>query len=125
MRLDIYTSVWYSDGMKPRLYSTVEAAAYLGVNPETLRYHIYDKQHIQADYTIGRDLAFLEETLDAFRQKHQAQGLTIKEAALYLGIDVTVVRYHVYTSKRLKPDGKRGTAMVFFLETLDSLKRRR
>lgn len=110
---------------KPKLYSTAQAAKYLGINPETLRYHIYNKQHIAPDYTVGREFAFLESTLDAFSALHQATGLTIQEAAEYLGVTVRIIRYHIYTSHRLRPDGKRGTKAVFLPETLDRLELRR
>lgn len=110
--------------MKPKLYSTAEAAAYLGVHLETFKYHLYDKRHIAPDYTVGRELAFLQSTLDDFLSQHQSHGLTIQEASEYLGVTVSVIRYHLYTSRRLKPDAKRGKQMVFLPETLDQLRRR-
>ncbi len=103
-----------------KLYSTQEAAAYLGIHLQTLRYHLYKQQHLQADYEIGGNLAFTQATLDAFRTQHQtADGLTMAEAAAYLGVAFTWVRYHVYTSKRIQPDGRRGNAWVFSITTLD------
>jgi hypothetical protein len=108
---------------KPRLFSTAEAAEYLGIHLETFKYHIYRMKHIEPDYVVGRELAFLQETLDQFRAKHQAKGYTMQEAAEYLGVSFTLLRYHVYNSKKLAPDGKRGNANTFSKETLDQFKR--
>jgi DNA-binding CsgD family transcriptional regulator len=105
---------------KPKLYSTAEAAEYLGIHLETLKYHIYDQKHIEPDYTIGRDLAFLQSTLDDFKAKHQAKGLTMKEAAEYLGVNVSWIRNHVYNTGKLVPDGKSGTTHVFSMATLEA-----
>ncbi len=107
-----------------KLYSTQEAAAYLGIHLQTLRYHLYDKQHLAADYEIGGNLAFTQATLDAFRAQHQtADGLTMAEAAAYLGVNFTWLRYHVYNSKRIQPDGRRGNAWIFTPATLDAARR--
>lgn len=107
-----------------RLYSTQEAADYLGIHLQTLRYHIYDKQHLAADYEIGGNLAFTQETLDEFRKRHQAaDGYTMAEAAAYLGVKFTWMRYHVYVSKRITPDGRRLNAWVFTQETLEAARR--
>lgn len=110
--------------MKPKLYSTAEAAEYLGIHPQTLKYHIYDQHHLAADYESGGNLLFLQSTLDSFRAAHQAEGLTMKEAAAYLGVNLTWLRYHVYTSKQITPDGRRGNQWVFSRQTLDDARQR-
>lgn len=106
-----------------RMYSTVEAAEYLGIHPQVLRYHIYTKKHLAADQTIGRELAFSQATLDEFKTKHQTgDGLTLKEAADYLGVERRVLYYHFRDTKKLVPIGKRGTSWVFSIESLDALR---
>jgi excisionase family DNA binding protein len=109
---------------KPKLFSTAEAAEYLGIHVQTLKYHIYEKKHLAADYESGGNLLFLESTLDAFKAQHQAEGLTMREAAEYLGVAFTWVRYHVHTSKQLKPDARRGKQWVFSKQTLDDARER-
>ena len=107
-----------------QLYTTAEAAEYLGVHPQTLKYHIYEKGHLSADAEKGGTLLFLQSTLDAFRAAHQTDGLTMKEAAAYLGVNLTWLRYHVYTSKQIAPDGRRGNQRIFSRQTLDDARRR-
>jgi len=105
--------------MKPKLYTTAEAAEYLGIHIQTLKYHIYEQQHLAADYDAGGSLLFLQSTLDAFKILHQSEGFTMTEAAAYLGVNPTWMRYHVYTSKKLAPDGRRGNQHTFSRQTLD------
>ena len=110
--------------MKPKLYSTAEAAEYLGIHPQTLKYHIYEKGHLAADYESGGNLLFLQSTLDAFKAAHQTDGLSMSEAAAYLGVNLTWLRYHVYTSKQIVPDGRSGNRWVFSRQTLDDARAR-
>ena len=110
--------------MNPKLYTTAEAAEYLGIHVQTLKYHIYEKGHLAADYDAGGNLLFLQSTLEAFKAAHQTAGLTMKEAAAYLGVKSTWLRYHVYTSKKLLPDGRRGNQWIFSQQTLDDARRR-
>jgi hypothetical protein len=110
--------------MKPKLYSTAEAAAYLGIHVQTLKYHLYDQQHLAADYESGGNLLFLQSTLDAFKAAHQAEGLTMQEAAAYLGVKLTWLRYQVYTAKDIQPDGRRNNQWIFTPQTLDDARRR-
>jgi hypothetical protein len=48
----------------------------------------------------------------------------MKEAAAYLGVGDTWLRYHVYTSKQIAPDGRRGNRWIFNRQTLDDARRR-
>ena len=110
--------------MKPKLYSTAEAAEYLGIHVQTLKYHIYEQKHFAADYESSGNLLFLQETLDAFRAGHQAEGLTMTGAAAYLGVKITWLRYHVYTAKGITPDGRRNNQWIFSRQTLDEARNR-
>jgi excisionase family DNA binding protein len=49
--------------------------------------------------------------------------LTTKEAAEYLGVDPGTIRYHLYTSKYLKPYKVIGRTLVFTHDQLDELKK--
>jgi hypothetical protein len=51
---------------EPGIFSTAEAAAYLGLKPASLRYHIYVAKDLRPDFTVGRTFAFTRETLDKF-----------------------------------------------------------
>lgn len=108
---------------KPKLYSTAEAAAYLGVHLQTLKYHL-QKEHLAADYEVSGNLLFLQSTLDAFKATHQAEGLPMQQAADYLGVSVRWLRYHVHTAKDIAPSGKRDNAWVFTPQTLDEARQR-
>lgn len=109
---------------KPTLYSTVEAAAYLGIAVVTLKHYLYDFDPplITPDYVVGRELAFREITLDNFKASQWPDGYTVDEAAVYLGVKRTWVHYHVYISKKLIPDGQRGKSHIFTQSTLDAAK---
>lgn len=105
-----------------KLYSTNEAAAYLGIHLQTMRYHL-KREHLNPDYEIGGHLAFSQSTLDKFRQRRQAEtGYTMVEAAAYLSVKFTWLRYHVYISKRIKPDARSGNAWIFTQTTLDAVR---
>jgi len=48
-----------------------------------------------------------------------AELYSTAEAAAYLGLTIDGVKYHVYQSRRLRPDKKVGHALIFTRETLD------
>ena len=53
--------------MPERLFSTAEAADYLGLKVETVKYHLYQSGYLQADVVLGRTLGFYQSTLDRFK----------------------------------------------------------
>jgi hypothetical protein len=55
------------------IYGTGEAAAYLGVKLETLRYHLYVAEDLELDGRIGEDdwLVSPRQTLDEFRERRR------------------------------------------------------
>lgn len=83
-----------SDEWEKRLYNMKEAADYLGMHEQTLRYHM-KKGHIKYDVEMGRMLIFFPETLDAFKaERREAAGITAREIAEIYDVDRTVVYYH-------------------------------
>jgi hypothetical protein len=52
----------------PKLYSTREAAQFLGIKEETVKYHVYTSQTLHPD-KIGHTLVFTEEELNRFKQE--------------------------------------------------------
>lgn len=52
------------------------------------------------------------------------QIFSIPEAAEYLGVVASVVRYHVYQSKYLQPDFRLGRELGFYKSTLDAYMRK-
>jgi excisionase family DNA binding protein len=60
--------------MPERLFSTAEAAEYLGLKVETVKYHLYQSGHLKADVVLGRTLGFYQSTLDEFKQNVPRPG---------------------------------------------------
>ena len=107
----------------PAFLNTAQASAYLGIAVRTLQWHVYEAKHLHPDAKVGGDCVFSQSTLDTFKQKHQADyGMTIHEAAAYLGMSVAWVRRHVYTTKLLQPCARRGSAAVFSRAAVDALR---
>lgn len=104
------------------IYSTREAAQYLEMEFSLFRYHLYEMRHIEPDYRIGRNLGFAQETLDTFKKMYRAEGYTLKQAATYLGVEVSWLRHHIFNTKMLVADAKRGKKAIFLKKTLDAIK---
>lgn len=64
--------------MREKLYSTAEAARYLGLSVATVKYHIYQAKDLSPDTTIGRNLVFTQATLDAFAANKRSPGRPAK-----------------------------------------------
>ena len=56
-----------SDEMK--LFSTIEAAEYLGKSVSTVRHHVYYSKRLHP-LRIGGTLVFTQEELDRFKREH-------------------------------------------------------
>lgn len=56
------------------LYSTSEAARYLGLSVVALKKHIYQIGDLIPDKKIGNALIFTQETLDMFQAKRKPVG---------------------------------------------------
>jgi hypothetical protein len=56
-----------------KLYSLKEAAEYLGLKPETVKYHVYQSGYLKGQL-IGKSLVFTQEELDEFKQRVPAPG---------------------------------------------------
>lgn len=107
---------------KQDIFSTVQACEYLGMSVTLLRYHVYETGHLEPDLKIANALAFYKSTLDEFKANYQMEGYTLKEAATYLGVSMNWVRHHVFDTKLLVADGKRGAKAIFSKTTLDAMK---
>lgn len=64
--------------MPKKLYSTAEAANYLGISVSALKYHIYFAEDI-AGQLVGRTLVFTEDELEKFNNTRRPQGRPRKE----------------------------------------------
>jgi excisionase family DNA binding protein len=60
--------------MPEQLYSTAEAAEYLGLKVETVKYHLYQSGYLKADVVLGKTLGFYQSTLDAFKESVPPPG---------------------------------------------------
>lgn len=49
-----------------KLFSLKEAAAYLGLKPETVKYHVYQSGYLKGQL-VGKTLVFTQEELDHFK----------------------------------------------------------
>lgn len=56
------------------LFSTAEAAAYLGMKLETVKYHVYVVKDLKPNKLIGKTLVFTQETLDEFMTRKRPVG---------------------------------------------------
>ena len=56
------------------IYSSKQAAEYLGISFATLKHHIYNTEKLKADKVIGGRLFFTEETLDTFKKEKRSRG---------------------------------------------------
>jgi hypothetical protein len=56
-----------------KLYSLKEAAVYLGLKPETLKYHVYQSGYLKGQL-VGKSLVFTEEELDEFKARVPVPG---------------------------------------------------
>lgn len=56
------------------IYSTREAAAYLGVQPVTIKFHVYVVKDLVPDKLIGNTLIFTRATLDLFKKIKRPSG---------------------------------------------------
>jgi hypothetical protein len=67
--------------MNAEFYSTRTAAAYLGVKPETIKYHVHVVKDLIPDQRLGNTLIFTRATLDRFRETKRPIGRPSKSAA--------------------------------------------
>lgn len=102
------------------IFGTTEAAAYIGVVPSVMRYHVYTSKNIKPDFRLGRELGFYKSTLDAYMKEYQSTDLTISEAAKYLGVTPDRIEYHYHVLDTIKPSGKRGKHVTFSRADLDA-----
>lgn len=103
-----------------QIFSTKEAARYLEMDFSLFRYHLYEMKHLEPDYRVGNNLGFSKETLDQFKAKYRSEGFTVTQAALYLGVKVSWIRHHMFNTRLLVADAKRGRKAIFFKKTLEA-----
>ena len=116
------------DETQPKIFSTVEAAAYLGRGIPSMKKLVFsDPPVIKPDGKIGPSVYFYQATLDKF-QAQQNEGLVVEDAAKYLGITVDLFKYYKYNhpdpEKRLHATGKRGWNNTYTTEYLDEMKKK-
>jgi len=63
--IGVYLAV-LSIAIPPRKYNVEEAAAYLGLEPETVRYHVYTSKYLKGELK-SRRLSFTQTELDSFK----------------------------------------------------------
>ena len=56
------------------IYSTKEAAEYLGLSVQGIKHHIYTSGDLVPDAKIGRNLVFTKATLDNFESQKRTPG---------------------------------------------------
>lgn len=60
-----------------RFYSTRDAARYLGVKPETIKYHVYESGYLEPVRLTKRTLLFTREELDKLRESGVMRNRTV------------------------------------------------
>lgn len=94
------------------LFNMREAAEYLGLHEQTLRYHV-KKGRVAHDFEMGKMLIFRRDTLDKFKAWHlEGEGITIREIAEVYEIGYHTVHYHERKG-RLTQKGLRDGAAVY------------
>lgn len=66
--------------MDEELYSTKQAAEYLGVKPETIKYHVYTSGYLKPIKLGPRTLVFTKAMLDDFKRTVPEPGKPKKPA---------------------------------------------
>jgi hypothetical protein len=56
------------------LFSTAEAAAYLGLSLATVKYHVHVMENLKPDAKVGPTLVFRRQTLDRFLKEKRGPG---------------------------------------------------
>ena len=65
---------------RERIFSIAEAAEYLGVKYETIKYYLYKAKTLKPDITLGGVNGFYQSTLDRFRATKRKPGRPPKSA---------------------------------------------
>lgn len=115
-----------------QIFGTREAADYLGLVPQTVRWHVNVKGDLEPDRRIGgRFMVFTRETLDAYLEGREPDPSALprvystEEAADYLGVSVETMRYHVTRKGNLEADHRIAGRLLFARDTLDAFKCRK
>ena len=110
------------------LFSTKEAAVYLGIAARLMNYYVLTTKEIKPDHVVGGTFIFKRTSLDDYL-KDQAENMDTIRAAKYLGITLQRLQYYLYTlqpeAERLKPDGYRKERPYFTKATLEPFKGRK
>jgi len=61
-----------------KLYSTSEAATYLGLSVAAIKYHVHIARNIEPQ-RVGHSLVFTQEQLDEFKKTRRSPGRPRKE----------------------------------------------
>lgn len=74
--LDRYATIMppEEDESEAKMYETADAAEYLGITIDGLKYYINRAKTLKADGRVGRSLVFSKETLDTFNANRQGPG---------------------------------------------------
>ena len=67
------------------LFSTAQAAEYLGLSVSSMKYHLYSANDLAADIKVGQALLFTRETLDRFAENKRPPGRPKGTASLPTG----------------------------------------
>lgn len=99
-----------------KLYSTIEAAEYLGCYKDNITYHRM-KGNLEG-VRIGNSFGYTMEELERFKSQFQAEGLTKKQIAEEFGVTPSLISYYQQKG-RLEPLGKSGQSWVFAREDVE------
>ena len=82
-----------------QIYSTAEAAEYLGLSEISVKKYIHESKRLVPDKLVGHSYVFTQATLDAFKKKRGDHLLSSRAAAHELGVSMTTFRK--YTNEGL------------------------
>ena len=92
---------------------SIEAAGEMGIT-----YAAFHNLHLVPDGEIGNTKYFWPATIERMSKRRHYPFYTMAEAARFLGLEWTTLKYHLYVTKWLKPDNPNARINLFSEATL-------
>lgn len=94
------------------IFTFNEAVEYVGLHPQTLEYHQREGNLVPDRQLVGGDRLYHRATLDAFKDKFRAEGMTPPEIRERYGITFNQYRYAFRMKRQAPIVGNRGAGKM-------------